>query len=180
MNPSLSKKPFSEEEDANILIASGKMKDAIGMKNGRITPNVLIVDAIEGIVGDSYVSGGTGTRQIKGVFHGTIVMGGRGAKSYLWKERLVRLILSDRSKSHMVVAAIGMGVPCLGTADLLESHEVAAPDHKAVLEALEKADAARNDDDITVMNRVITARDASAVEPFAQAIISAVEKTPFK
>ena len=57
-----------QSEDANVIIASGKMKEAVGMKTGRRMPDRLIVDSIEGITGDSYVTGGSGTRQIKAVF----------------------------------------------------------------------------------------------------------------
>ena len=60
-----------ESEGANVLVASNKLKDAVGMKGGKCTPDVLIVDAIEGITGDSYVSSGKGVRQKKGVFHGS-------------------------------------------------------------------------------------------------------------
>ena len=63
-------------EGATVIVASNKMKDAVGMKGGTVTPDVLIVDAIEGITGDSYVSAGKGVRQIKGVFHGVILIGG--------------------------------------------------------------------------------------------------------
>ncbi len=68
-------------EGANVLVASNKLKDAVGMKGGKTTPDVLIVDAIEGITGDSYVSAGKGVRQIKGVFHGVVIIGGNGAGS---------------------------------------------------------------------------------------------------
>ena len=63
-------------EGAKVLIASTKLKEAVGMNGGKATPDVLIVDAIEGITGDSYVSAAKGVRQIKGVFHGVIVIGG--------------------------------------------------------------------------------------------------------
>ena len=109
-----------KSEGANVLVASNKLKEAVGMKGGRISPDVLIVDAIEGITGDSYVSAAKGVRQIKGVFHGVIVIGGNGARSYLWKDELVRLVLNDRHRSKMVVAAIGSAVPCLGKAELLQ------------------------------------------------------------
>ena len=57
-----------KNEDANIIVASSKMKEAVGMKTGRRMPDRLIVDCMEGITGDSYVTGGTGTRQVKAVF----------------------------------------------------------------------------------------------------------------
>jgi protease I len=60
-------------EGANVLVASNKLKDAVGMKGGKTTPDVLIVDAIEGITGDSYVSAG------KGVHHTNMVIAGIGS-----------------------------------------------------------------------------------------------------
>ncbi|MEE9259248.1 MAG: DJ-1/PfpI family protein [Nitrospinaceae bacterium] len=171
-------RPIFEEEGASIRIASGKMKEAVGMKNGRVMPDVLIVDAIEGIVGDSYVTGFRGTRQIKGIFHGVVVIGGRGARSYLWKDRLVRLLLTDRYRSGFVVSAIGLGVPCLGITGLLENQEVAAENDKHVLAELDKANAIISEDqDVVALERVVTGRNASAAEAFAEALIEQVAQT---
>ena len=105
-----------KSEDANIIVASSKMKEAVGMKIGRRMPDRLIVDCMEGITGDSYVTGGTGTRQIKAVFQGVVVVGGSGARIYLWEDKIVRLLITDRYKSEFVVAAIGQGIGCLAEA----------------------------------------------------------------
>ncbi len=171
-------RPIFEEEGATIRIASAKMKEAVGMKNGRVMPDVLIVDAIEGIVGDSYVTGFRGTRQIKGIFHGVVVIGGRGARSYLWKDRLVRLLLTDRYRSGFVVSAIGLGVPCLGITGLLENQEVAAENDKHVLAELDKANAIISEDqDVVAWDKVVTGRNAKAAEAFAEALIEQVAQT---
>jgi len=169
-----------KQEEAGIYIASGKMKDAVGMKTGRATPHLLIVDAIEGITGDSYVTGGKGTRQIKGVFHGIILIGGKGARSYLWKDELIRLLISDRHRSGMVVAALGTAVPSLAIAGLIESGEVAASSDKHTVKELEKAKVALAEESVTSYNRIITAAGASAIEPFAEAFIEEVAKTAHK
>ncbi len=169
-----------KEEGAGVYVASSKLKEAVGMKNGRFMPDVMIVDAMEGVIGDSYVTAGKGTRQVKGVFHGTVVVGGNGARKYLWKEKLLRLLLIDRFKAHMVVGAIGTGVPCLGEAGLLENIEVAAEQNKHTLPELEQAAAILIDDDLCVQERVITARDSAAAEKFARAMVDAVEKTLIK
>ena len=113
-----------KSEDANIIIASGKMKEAVGMKTGRRMPDRLIVDTMEGITGDSYVTGGTGTRQIKAVFQAVVVVGGSGARISLWKDKITRLLLVDRYKSKFVVAAIGHGIGCLAESSLVENLEV--------------------------------------------------------
>lgn len=166
-----------KEEGADVRIASSKLKEAIGMKTGRIMPDLLIVDAIEGITGDSYVTGGKGTRQIIGVFHGVVVIGGRGARKYVWTDKLVRLLLMDRFKSNMVVAGIGYGVPPLGEAGLIENLEVAAPQDKHTLPELDKAAAILAEDKLVVHDKVITAVGAEVVEDFTEAIIEAVMKT---
>ena len=119
-------KKIFKEEGADVYVASTKLKEAVGMKGGRFMPDVMIVDAMEGVIGDSYVTGGKGTRQIKGVFHGTVVIGGNGARKYLWKEKLLRLLLVDRFKANMIVSAIGTAVPCLGEARLFPSFRAAA------------------------------------------------------
>jgi putative intracellular protease/amidase len=164
----------------DVRIASAKLKEAVGMKTGRVMPDFLIVDAIEGITGDSYVTGGKGTRQVLGVFHGVVVIGGRGARKYVWPDKLTRLLLLDRYKSDMVVAAIGQGVPALGIAGLLENIEVAAPQDKHTLPELDKAAAILADEKMVVHDRIITAEGAEAVEEFTEAIIEAVMDTKVK
>ena len=170
-----------KSEGANVLVASNKLKEAVGMKGGRTTPDVLIVDAIEGITGDSYVSAAKGVRQIKGVFHGVIVIGGNGARSYLWKDELVRLVLNDRHRSKMVVAAIGSAVPCLGKAELLQNLEVTTePGNKKAVKELENAKAIIVDEPLTSHNRVYTVQNAEAISAFLNSFIEDVAKTALK
>jgi protease I len=168
-------------EGAKILVASGKMKESVGMKGGRVQPDVLIVDAIEGITGDSYVSAGKGVRQIKGVFHGVIVIGGTGARSYLWKDKLLQLLINDRHRSRMVVAGIGNAVPSLGNAGLLQSLEVTTePANKKAAAELVTAKAVQVDEPMTVTDRIFTVRDASGIPEFLEPFIKTVAETPIK
>lgn len=168
------------DEGADVRIASSKLKEAVGMKSGRVMPDFLIVDAIEGITGDSYVTGGKGTRQVVGVFHGVVVIGGRGARKYIWTDKLARLLILDRFKSDMVVAAIGQGVPALGVAGLLENIEVAAPQDKHTLPELDKAAAILADEKMVIHDRIITAEGAEVIEEFTEAVIEAVMTTKVK
>ena len=168
-----------KSEDANIIVASAKMKEAVGMKTGRRMPDRLIVDCMEGITGDSYVTGGTGTRQIKAVFQGVVVVGGSGARIYLWEDKIVRLLITDRYKSEFVVAAIGQGIGCLAEANLVESLEVPVNENiakKPFLKILEKGKALLNDEDLIIHERLVIGKDSSIAEAFAQAVIDEVEK----
>ena len=168
-----------ESEDANIIVASAKMKEAVGMKTGRRMPDRLIVDCMEGITGDSYVTGGTGTRQIKAVFQGVVVVGGSGARIYLWEDKIVRLLITDRYKSEFVVAAIGQGIGCLAEANLVESLEVPVNENiakKPFLKILEKGKALLSDEDLIIHERLVMGKDGSTAEAFAKAVIDEVEK----
>ena len=168
-----------ESEDANIIVASAKMKEAVGMKTGRRMPDRLIVDCMEGITGDSYVTGGTGTRQIKAVFQGVVVVGGSGARIYLWEDKIIRLLITDRYKSEFVVAAIGQGIGCLAEANLVESLEVPVNQNiakKPFLKILEKGKAVLSDKDLIIHERLVMGKDSSIAEAFAQAVIDEVEK----
>ena len=168
-----------KSEDANIIIASGKMKEAVGMKTGRRMPDRLIVDSMEGITGDSYVTGGTGTRQIKAVFQGAVVVGGSGARSYLWEDKMVRLLLTDRYKSEFVVAAIGQGIGCLAEANLVEALEVPVDENtakKPFLKILDKGKALLSDEDLIVYERLVIGKDSSIAKAFAEAVVDEVEK----
>ena len=168
-----------ESEDANIIVASAKMKEAVGMKTGRRMPDRLIVDCMEGITGDSYVTGGTGTRQIKAVFQGVVVVGGSGARIYLWEDKIIRLLITDRYKSEFVVAAIGQGIGCLAEANLVEALEVPVNENiakKPFLKILEKGKALLSDEDLIIHERLVMGKDSSIAEAFAQAVIDEVEK----
>ena len=168
-----------KSEDANIIVASSKMKEAVGMKAGRRMPDRLIVDSMEGITGDSYVTGGTGTRQIKAVFQGVVVVGGSGARINLWEDKIVRLLITDRYKSEFVVAAIGQGIGCLAEASLVEALEVPVNENtakKPFLKILEKGKALLSDEDLIIHERLVIGKDSSIAEAFAQAVIDEVEK----
>ena len=168
-----------KSEDANIIVASSKMKEAVGMKTGRRMPDRLIVDCMEGITGDSYVTGGTGTRQIKAVFQGVVLVGGSGARIYLWEDKIVRLLITDRYKSEFVVAAIGQGIGCLAEASLVEALEVPVNENiakKPFLKILEKGKALLSDEDLIIHERLVMGKDSSVAEAFAQAVIDEVEK----
>ena len=168
-----------KSEDANIIVASAKMKEAVGMKTGRRMPDRLIVDCMEGITGDSYVTGGTGTRQIKAVFQGVVVVGGSGARIYLWEDKIIRLLITDRYKSEFVVAAIGQGIGCLAEANLVESLEVPVNQNiakKPFLKILEKGKAVLSAEDLIIHERLVVGKDGSIAEAFAQAVIDEVEK----
>jgi len=168
-----------KSEEANIIVASSKMKEAVGMKTGRRMPDRLIVDSMEGITGDSYVTGGTGTRQIKAVFQGVVVVGGSGARNYLWEDKIVRLLITDRYKSEFVVAAIGQGIGCLAEANLVEALEVPVNENiakKPFLKILEKGKALLSDEDLIIHERLVMGKDSSVAEAFAQAVVDEVEK----
>jgi len=168
-----------KSEDANIIVASSKMKEAVGMKTGRRMPDRLIVDSMEGITGDSYVTGGTGTRQIKAVFQGVVVVGGSGARNHLWEDKMVRLLLTDRYKSEFVVAAIGQGIGCLAEASLVEALEVPVDEStakKPFLKILEKGKALLSDEDLIIYERLVIGKDSSIAKAFAEAVVDEVEK----
>jgi deglycase len=169
-----------KEEGARVLVASSKFKEAVGMKTGRIMPDLMVVDAMEGIIGDSYVTGGTGTRQIIGVFHGVILIGGNGARLYLWKDQLTRLLIADRHRSGMVVGAVGTAVPTLVTAGLIHEFDVAASKDKHTLKELEKNNVKVSEDSVADYDRLITAEGASAIKPFAEKFIEEVSQTSLK
>ncbi len=167
-------------EGADVRVASTKFKEAIGMNNGRHMPDMLVVDAIEGITGDAYVSSGKGVRQIKGVFHGAIAVGGKGARKTLWKEKLVRLLFTDRYKSEMVVGAIGNAVPCLAEADLIRNMEISAALDKFTQPILEQAAAVLSDEPVSNCDRIVTACGPEAMDAFCEEIIQEIAKTKDK
>lgn len=181
-----------KDEEASLMVASDKLKQAVGMKKGKVMPDVLIVDSVEGITGDSYVTeAGHGTRQIRGVFHGVILIGGNGARKYLWEDKVLRLLISDRFNSGFVVGAIGTAVPTLASSSLLEglraTYEVNKHTKKKLTDTnfIFEEDEAVVVDDSTISrsgnpSTIITTRGKEHIKDFAQKIIEHVEKTPVK
>ena len=177
-------------EDATINIASSKLKEAVGMRGGKIHPNLLIVDCMEGITGDSYVTeAGHGTRQIKGVFHGIVLIGGKGAKKYLWDDKILKLLVADRHKNGFLVGAIGSAVPCLALSGLLEGVMATYEKNKYADEIMEKYSVIISDENVVSSNAsltteydipIITASGGEAVENFATAFIETISKTRLK
>ena len=176
-----------QAEDAHLVTASGKTKESIGMKKGRLRPDVLIVDSMEGIVGDSYVTAeGRGSRQIKGIFHGVVLIGGKGARKYLWNDKVLHTLLSDRHRSGFVLAAIGTAVPTLGTAGLLEGKSATMEFDKYTEKVMEKSNALLEETDVAIDDSFMTERGAAAIitangkgalKKFAETVIDFVEKT---
>jgi protease I len=119
------------------------------------------------------------TRQIKAVFQGVVVVGGSGARNYLWKDKMVRLLLVDRYKSEFIVAAIGHGIGCLAEAQLVENLEVPVnekTEKKPFLKILEEGKTLLSDKDLILHERIVMGKDASVAESFAQAVVSEIEK----
>ncbi len=169
------------EEPKYLNIASCKFKEAVGMRTGRINPNVLIVDAMEGVTGDSYVTSQKGTRQILAVYQGIVLIGGKGARKYLWDDKILKVLINDRFRAGAAVAAIGSAIPTLAKAGVLETVEVAYdPEDKKGLALLEPTNAILSEDDLVVDGNVITAKNAASAEALANTLIDVVEKIDLK
>jgi len=166
---------FKREEPRFLKVASPKFKEAVGMKNGRIQPDMLLVDAMEGITGDSYVTSMKGTRQVIAEFHAVVIIGGKGAKKYLWDDKILRILINDRFRAGAVIGAIGLAVPCLGRAGILDTVDVAVPPDAKALEEVETANALVAEENLVAADRIITARGGEAAEAFAEAVVEAVQ-----
>jgi protease I len=176
-----------EKEDAIVNVASSKLKEAVGMRSGKITPDLLLVDCMEGLTGDSYVTeAGHGTRQVKGIFHGVVIIGGQGARKYLWEDKILHLLVSDRHKSGFLVGAIGSAVPCLAIVGLLEGIRATYEKSKHADPIIEKHSVIIGDDKVVVAKSglntdhntpIITAVGHEAIKEFAEAFIEEIQKT---
>ena len=176
-----------DKEEAVINIASSKLKEAVGMRNGKIRPDLLLVDCMEGITGDSYVTeAGHGTRQIKGIYHGVILVGGKGAKKYLWEDKILHLLVSDRHKNGFAVGAIGSAVPCLALIGLLEGVMAAYEKNRHADDIMEKHSVIIAEENVVSASSslsteynipIVTASGAEVIKEFAETFIETVLKT---
>lgn len=148
---------------ARIVILSKSGQSAVGMNKTRITPDSRIVDWNK-------------QAGVAGKYHAVLVMGGKGAPKSLWDDDILPQILTDHYRAERVIGAIGLGVAVLARTGLLAG-DTAGPDDEKFLAELEQAGVAPSPDAITHYGNVITARDATAAEKFAQTVVAVLAKT---
>lgn len=147
---------FFSSPEYKLVILSGLGQEAVGNKKTRFTPDGMIVDWNKHL-------------QDQRKYDAVIVTGGKGAKKSLWDDPILPQILTDHHRAGSVVATSGMAAPVLGSSSLAQG-EVAAPGNEDVVARLNDYRLAVAEEGLVSYHRVVSARDASVMPEFCEAI----------
>lgn len=142
-----------EQEGADVCIASNTMEKALGRLEGYVAPDCKIED----ITPEE--------------FDALILVGGYGARVYLWEDEKTLNLVSSYVSSGKLVAAISTAPVVLANAGVLQNKKATVyPDYVSV-NVLEDHGANHVYENVVVEDNIITASDSRFVDKFTEAII---------
>ena len=143
-----------EKEGADVSIASNTLEKALGRLEGYVAPDCKIEDITPG------------------EFDAVILIGGYGARVFLWDDPKTHELLRRQASSGKLVAAISTAPVALANAGILKDKKATVyPDYVSIL-ALEEHGAKHVYENVIAEGNIITASDSRFVEKFAEAIIA--------
>ncbi|MCK6623000.1 MAG: DJ-1/PfpI family protein [Calditrichaceae bacterium] len=142
-----------QSEGADVCVASNTLEKALGRINGHVAPDCTIEDV--------------DPRE----FAAVVLIGGYGARVYLWDDEKTHELLRKFLASGKIIAAISTAPVALANAGILQNKKATVyPDYVSI-QALESQGANHTYDNVIVDDNIITASDTRFVEKFADAII---------
>ena len=146
---------------ANVVVLSKSGQEARGMNKEKFQPDGMIVDWNKQI-------------GVVGKYHAVILVGGKGAKKYLWDDPIVPQILTDHYRFGSVISAIGEALVVLLKASLVFG-DVPLPRDESTREELEYFNAVCVDIPVIRGENLVLGQGADSVDEFSQAIIGMIE-----
>jgi protease I len=147
-----------EDVGISITVASNKTNEATGVLGGSVKPDIAINDVK---IAD---------------FDAIVIAGGGGAREYLWNNVGLHELVKEAFEMEKVVAAICVSPVVLAKAGILEGKRATVYGDLASIAELEKAGAIYEDEDVIVVDNIITARDPASAIKYGQAVLTALEK----
>ena len=142
-----------DQEVADVCIASNTMEKALGRIEGYVAPDCKIED----VNSDE--------------FDAIILIGGYGARVYLWDDEITHELVRRHASSGKLVGAISTAPVVLANAGVLENKKATVyPDYVSV-HALEDHGASHVYENVIVEDNIITASDSRFGDKFTDAII---------
>ena len=150
-----------ENKQVRVVVLSKSGKEAIGMKKDKFQPDGMIVDW---------------NRQpgIQGKYNIVIVIGGKGARKFLWDDPIVPQILTDHHRSGSMIGAIGSALVVLVRASLVAG-EIPRPKDADSLKELESLNAICVDVPVTHTNNIILGQGSDSVDSFSERIFNLID-----
>ncbi len=144
---------YLEEAGADVIVASNTAEKALGRLEGYVTPDTRIADL------DPQE------------FDAIVLVGGYGARVYLWNDEETHQTLRKFAQNHKTIAAIGAAPTALAKAGVLDKRKVTAfPDYESKL-ILEESGAQLSQENLVVDDHIITAKTNRQLQAFAEAIV---------
>ena len=147
-----------EDEGVNITVASNSTEEAEGVLGGTVKPDIAISDAN---IAD---------------YDAIVISGGGGSREYLWNNEALREIVVQAFDMEKVVAAICISPVVLAKAGILEGKRATVFGDPASIKALKKGGANYEDEEVIVVDNIITGRDPASAVKFGQMVLETLEK----
>lgn len=146
-------KKIFEEKGAKVSIASITRDTAKGMLGGTVTPDLKISEVIAGD------------------YDAVVIVGGVGAKEYLWENTELRTLIDDAYKKNKVIGAICLSSVVLARAGILKDKKATVYHDEESINELKVNGAIYVDERVIVSDSIITARDPQSAKDFALKIL---------
>jgi len=137
-----------------VIIASTATEPAIGM-GGRVVPPQATISQID----------------LEGCL-ALVIIGGSGAKTYLWDNAQLHQVVRRAYEERIVIAAICLAPVVLARAGILDGKEAVV--YAEGTAELEKGGAVLTDQPVVISDSIITGRDPRAAKSFAIAIVQSL------
>ena len=142
-----------EAEGADVFIASPEMQKALGRLNGYVTPDLTIAEA-----------------SAKD-YDAIVLVGGYGARVYLWDDQATHRLLQEAHENHKVIAAASTAPVALANAGILQGRRATVfPDYVSNL-TFQQNKIELVHDPIVVDDNIITSSHHRVAKQLAEAII---------
>ncbi|SFM28846.1 DJ-1/PfpI family protein [Methanolobus profundi] len=147
-----------EDAGISITIASNTMKEATGVLGGTAKPDVTIgnVNITE--------------------YDAIVIAGGPGSRKLLWPDKKLQKLVAEAFDLAKVVAAICVSPVILARAGVLEGKKATVFKDPASIKELLDGGADYENEDVIIVENVVTARDPTAAEQFGEAVLEALEE----
>jgi protease I len=157
-------KSVFDQNSLRTIVLSKSGNEAVGENKTRVLPDGILVDWDKKFLSNKK-------------YDAVVVVGGKGAKNFIWKDPILPQILTDHFRAGKIVGALGLSVVCLARAGLLARQEVSAPNDKGCVQELEDAGAYVEKNPLIYSDQVVTARDDNGGRMFGEKIIQLLSLT---
>lgn len=147
-----------EDAGVSIVIASNTTNEAFGSQGGKVTPDIAIDNAD---IAD---------------FDALVIVGGAGSKEFLWSNKKLHKLVRDACDQEKVLAAICASPVVLAKSGVLEDKKATVFKDNECIKELKKGDAIYEDEDVVIVDNIVTASGPRVTEEFGEAVLELLER----